>query len=347
VAKADLAMRQLAYSVTGKSQLRLSTSVHLFKTLVRPVLEYGAGVWGAMCSKAGLRKLERVQEQFGRKLLHLHHRSSRVFLRSELGLESIKERVQLATLRFYGRLTEMPEEKRLAGFLFRRRCEQVEAGGGKLSWCKTAKRLLKSLGQEEVWQAEAMPEDWRRTVKERLCAKFKSESKAEMKSKPLLGLYSQLGPPTVGGWLDCAVRHPGAALREKLRSGWLPLMDAIGESKEWPSDKRKCRICGTGAVETAEHFAAVCPFNGQERANCLARIEALLGDKATPPLRQAIADADVALFLGDRWLRGLPKEMAKAVDRTVCNFLKVAWWRRTPRWLPFCHDNDEWNPKAD
>ena len=108
-------------------------------------------------------------------------------------------------------------------------------------------------------------------------AEFEQRDSLEMKEKPLLALYQRLGPPTVKGWLDKAVKHPGAALRVQLRSGWLPLMDAIGESKRLPREERKCRLCGTGAVETAEHFAAECPFNGPERAECLKRLRTLLG----------------------------------------------------------------------
>jgi hypothetical protein len=50
--KAKLAMFQLLHSVRGSRPLQLKTSLHLFKTLVRPVMGYADGVWGAMCSSA-------------------------------------------------------------------------------------------------------------------------------------------------------------------------------------------------------------------------------------------------------------------------------------------------------
>jgi hypothetical protein len=343
-------VRQLAYCVSGRSQLRLTTSVHLFKTLVRPMLEYGAAVWGPMCSKEELKQLERVQEQFGRRLLHLHPWANREFVRRELGLESLEQRIKMATLRYYVKLTEMPDT-RLAGFIFRKRCEQLDhaprgAEIRKWSWCSAAKGVLDALGCPEIWR-KPLPADWSwKDLKASVRESFTSRSDAEMERRPLLELYRQLGPPTVAGWLDSAVQHPGAALRAKLRSGWVPLMDAIGESADMPREQRTCRLCGTGAVESAQHFAAECQFNGLERIDCLERIARLLGDSQSPRLRQAVEDADVSLFLGDRWLIGLPKELAKRVDTTVCDFLTVAWRRRKARWQTFCQDGDEWKPKA-
>ena len=345
--KADFAMRQLVHCVTGRSQLRLTTTAHLFKTLVRPVLEYGDAIWGAMCSKEELRSLNRVQEQFGRRVLGLNFRAHSVFVRRELGLESMEERVMLATLRFFGRLRAMPDT-RLAGFIFRQRCAEVNLKRAKLSWCRAAKEQLETVQLEDAWDLSSpLPDDWRKELNAAVRAEFERRDSLEMKAKPLLELYQRLGPPTVKGWLDKAVKHPGAALRVQLRSGWLPLMDAIGESKRLPREERKCRLCGTGAVETAEHFAAECPFNGPERAECLKRLRTLLGASASPQLRDTIAAGDVSLFLGDRWTVGLPEQLSKALDSTVCNFLHIAWRKREPQWQTLCDDGDPWKPKAD
>ena len=125
VGKAQLAMQQLIYSVSGRCPLQLATSVHLFKALV--VLEYGDAIWGAMCSKTRLRELESVQELFARRLLRVRSTVAGEFVRRELGLESMGERLLIAVLRFYGRLSKMPDS-RLAGFIFRPKLTRVELG---------------------------------------------------------------------------------------------------------------------------------------------------------------------------------------------------------------------------
>jgi hypothetical protein len=54
-------MQQLVYSVSGNASLQLDTCTHLFKTLVRPVMEYAGAIWGAMCSPSALQMLEQYR----------------------------------------------------------------------------------------------------------------------------------------------------------------------------------------------------------------------------------------------------------------------------------------------
>jgi hypothetical protein len=134
--KSTAAMQQLAYSVAGGSKpLWVSTAVHMFKTLVRPVLEYAGAIFGPLCSKAALASLERVQVRFGRRVLHLQKSIPGEYVRRELRLESISERLMTASLRFFGHLASM-DPKRLAGHVFRGRCDNVDAGYGRDSACR-------------------------------------------------------------------------------------------------------------------------------------------------------------------------------------------------------------------
>ena len=91
--KALDAMCALVQSVSGKHPLQLATSVHLFNTLVRPVYEYAAAIWGPMCSDTALTALEQVQERFARRLLRLPPHTAGEFVRGELQLQSTRERV--------------------------------------------------------------------------------------------------------------------------------------------------------------------------------------------------------------------------------------------------------------
>jgi Reverse transcriptase (RNA-dependent DNA polymerase) len=361
-AGAEQAMRQLAFCVTGKSQLRLTTAVHLFKSLVRPRLEYADAVWGAMCSKSALQRLERVQVRFGRRLLHVHSHTAAEYVRAELGLESMRERVSVATLRFFGRLAAMPES-RLAGFIFRHRCAEVDEERGSLSWCKRAKEELEAIDREDVWDAREVPPiadepeeeqslakrltNWRSTVRTEVHRRFEELSQNEIKKLSSLTLFGHLGPAKLKGWLDFAVRHPGARLRLKLRCGAAPLMEQVGACAQpkVPREERKCRLCDSGAVETASHFAAECAQFAAERAECLRRVRAVVGPRSSAELRQAMARADAELFLGDRLLRQLPQQVALDVNATICNFLHVAWRKRQPLWREFCQDNNDWKLK--
>src|SRR3954468_9920254 len=83
-----------------------------------------------------------------RRVLHLQQAIPGTYVRRELGLESFEERGVAATLRYFGKLCCMGRD-RLAGALFRMRCNTVDAtdiGGGEFSWCYTAKASLVRCG---------------------------------------------------------------------------------------------------------------------------------------------------------------------------------------------------------
>src|SRR3954447_9636167 len=82
------------------------TSIHLFQTLVRPVMEYGDSIWAAMASNTALNELESLQCSFGRSILRCPGAAGE-FVRSELGLCTVRERVHTAAMRFFGKLCNM------------------------------------------------------------------------------------------------------------------------------------------------------------------------------------------------------------------------------------------------
>jgi hypothetical protein len=317
-----------------------------------------------MCSKSALQALERVQVRFGRRLLHVHSHTAAEYVRAELALESMRERVSVATLRFFGRLAGMPQS-RLAGFIFRQRCAEVDAERGKLSWCRRAKEELKAIDREDVWADKEVPfiaevpeeqqslaerlTNWRSSVRTEVHRRFEQISEQDMKEMSSLTLFRRLGPAKLKGWLDFAVRHPGARLRLKLRGGAAPLMERVGAcaKPQVPREERKCRLCDSGQVETASHFVSECAQFAAERAECLRRVRAAVGRRSSAELRQAMARADAELFLGDRLLRQLPQHVALDVNATICNFLHVAWRKRQPLWREFCQDNNDWKLKSD
>ena len=58
--------------------------------------------------------------------------------------------------------------------------------------------------------------------------------------------------------------------------------------------------------------------------------------------RNFLDNAEVGLLLSDSLLRQLPNEVAWRADAIICDFLLVAWRKRSPIWQIFCKDGDEW-----
>lgn len=340
--KATMAMQQLAYSVSGRSPLHVATALQLFKTLVRPVLEYAVGIWGQLCTDQSKKLLERVQVQFGRRLLQLQRCIPGTYVRRELGLQSLEERGVAATLKYYGTLCAM-DQSRLASKIFRYRCNNVEhTDHGLYSWCSAAKQALLDCGLRAAWRDRSVDsEEWPKTVKKAVRARFQEVEVQKTQDRPQLGLFHRLGPCMQKMWLERPLNHPGAALRFRLRCGGAPLMETVGAKK----GDTVCRMCQQGQLENAEHFACRCSKYDDQRQECLRRITQLTAGVNAPLLRKAVAEQDVALFLGDSKLSELPPKLRAKVDMVVCNYLKVAWLSRQTVWRGLCVEGSDWRLK--
>src|SRR4051812_28826498 len=130
---------------------------------------------------------------------------------------------------------------------------------------------------------------------------------ARMAPRENMQLFSRLGAPSVKGWLNQTVDHPGAALRFKLRCSGAPLMAVVGGNYRMPMQERTCRMCKEQCVEDAEHFVSKCGFYAVERRECLRRLDVAISGEYSPVFRQAMEDNDVDLFLGELLLN-LPEQ---------------------------------------
>jgi hypothetical protein len=106
-----------------------------------------------------------------------------------------------------------------------------------------------------------------------------------------------------------------------------------------------CRMCASGEVENAEHFACRCSYFDAERQECLSRVRVLADGVHAPELQNSIAQRSVALLLGDTELGELPLQKQKEVDIAICDFLKVAWKKRRVAWRQHCVEGSEWRLK--
>ena len=339
---ARMQMLSVWHAVRGRAPLHIATAVHLFKTQVRPIMEYAESLWGCLCSNRYLTQLDRLQITYGRLVLRLPRQVANEYILRELHLEPMRERAEKAQLNFFGRLAAMGPQ-RLAGHIFRQRCDEVDQGAAGHSWCNYVKPLLLGVPSLRVaWETRSKPVNWKGLVNVACRAKALTLSDHQLNLKSSLALFKRLRPMSQQN-LRVSLRHPGVALRFKLRANTTYLMDMVCARyhKDVDAHNRWCLLCDAKEVENAEHFVSHCVAFEAERAICLGSINSVLGTIAAPRLRQAMQTADPALFLGDK-LQELPLDVRHHVDRIICNYLMVAWRQRDKLWLPRCLDNNPW-----
>ena len=338
-------VHQLLHAACGKRPLKLKTAVHLFKTLVRPVMEYGDAIWAGMASKTALDDLERIQCKFGRAILRCPGAAAE-FVRSELGLATMRSRVNCASMRFFGKLCSM-SRSRLTAKIFRLRCRQVDDGHGLNSWCLGMKRMLQDYGLGRAWQNRLVTDTWKSDSAAAVQQREREISAVEVKKMSSLRDYPQLKPSHgLEQWMERTLRHPGVRIRLQLRSDTAPLMDRVGARAKIPKNMRVCLLCGSNAVEDVRHFICVCPRYAELRQQSLDRLQQLVTGTASSELRDALQvrdnDSLMKLFLGSAILKGLPSDIRVKADGIMLNGLKLAWRKRELIWKIVCKDNDPW-----
>jgi hypothetical protein len=337
--------------------------------LARPILEYGDALWSVCLSEANLKVLEDVQTRFARRLLTVSRHAPAVFVRSELGIQSMKSRGLHAGLKFFGKLVRMLRlsPNRLAAFIFRLRCDQVDGLDyddfdssthrlGHYSWCRSMKEWLEANGCTDHWRHRFVPQNWGAVAKSLVNRHEVQLVNREFAAKTTLQLYQSL--PRSGApekWMDRSLNHPGVRIKVLMRSNCAPVYERVGARRAYgiPRQARICKFCGLNAVESVAHVVSTCPCYDDLRRTCLQRLDDYLkNENVSEELAAKLADRSepglTMLFLGDVF-RGLPTAVYNKAHGILVNFLMLLWRRRVPLWARFCSPDKEWqlrNPPA-
>ena len=266
------------------------------------------------------------------------------YLRAELGLWPVQLRVLQSTLLLFGQLKVMPAS-RLAAHVFRNRCAEVQSGDaqlGKYSWCVVAKQALEAEGFGQFW-LQPLPRRWPALVKRHCKVKLKSSTRAEVHAHHSLELLNRVSSFSgVEDWLKIEVRHPGRALKVRLRAGALPLMVHVGVANNLKDRSlRQCVMCRTGEVETEAHFVADCPYYQDLRERCLVRLQGLFdaAGESQPRL-------DFLELIAGSGSSKLPASVRVKAEKCAWDFLRLAWRRRDLIWQRVCLDGNPWRLPA-
>ncbi len=86
-------------------QLLPSMAVHLYNTLLVPIMEYGSEVW---YNRSAVLKLERFERKFFRRNLHVRQQTPNLAVYGEYGIYPLEVRLQGNVIKFLHRLENMP-----------------------------------------------------------------------------------------------------------------------------------------------------------------------------------------------------------------------------------------------
>ena len=243
-----------------------------WEMLVRPVIEYGAEIWGEKIWREG----ESLQMEMGRKILGISKMTTKEVIQGELGLGKLSSRRIILRLRFWVKIINMKED-RLIKKVYRKRREDFLVGEkkDKKNWCYWTWKFLKELHLEHLWESEGseVGRNVNKLVKQLVRRKDEDDWREAMKTKRKLRLYRRLKDRLV---LERYVIEFDRSRRRQLtmlRGGTNYLRIERGRWVGEREHERVCNVCMCDEVEDERHFLLACQMYVRERVEMFERIK--------------------------------------------------------------------------
>jgi Reverse transcriptase (RNA-dependent DNA polymerase) len=221
---------------------------HLFGALVKPVILYGAQVWGAGVSKSGWQEIEKIQKLFLEMELGVRSQTPYALTLAEAGLLPLEAEALFQALKYILRVREL-EGDRLPFQALR----SSAAKGWYADVC--------------IWaQAWDFPEhQWPTDPKKlRLALEQKVVHKCWQEPSPRLQYYMRdVNPMCSYGEQEYLSRDISVQLRHIIACYRLSSHHLEVEQGRWKGIERKnrvCRLCDNSSIENEYHVFIACKF---------------------------------------------------------------------------------------
>ena len=347
--KAKRASKDLAWKCGQEAGLLPRTAAALWKSIVRPVLEYAAELWAGDIPTKLIDRAEKIQTNYAKSILGLVGCQSvpHDFLRAELGMEKLTSRWEKLRLGYWRRLHMANFNTTLRSMVSLRKW-QVDWAPSTFDngWMGKTKAMLEKADLSEDWRdpslcCKLLKEEWKDkvydSVEERETrntitrlvkmtsnhasryVRSKRWDKVEEEFARSSGEIGRRGALVPEPYLDDRKEPVGRRLKLMCRAGCLPVMKRVVREAGLPPWQGTCRMCSSGEVEDIEHMVMHCAAHARHRNKLLERVS----------FDPAVSQSDrLDVLLGKS--TGVAKTDAE-IDAAVKRFLKKAW--RGRKWL--------------
>ena len=347
IAKARRSSENLAWMCRREIGLLPRSAAFIWKTVVRPVLEYGAELWAGDIDQKWASKAEKIQVDFARTVLGLQGCQSIPddFLRCELGLEKISCRWEKLRLGYWRRLHTHQPPATLQALVSLRRW-QVNWAPPQFNngWMGKTESILRSADLHHHWSNPSLSTDmpkraWKDAVYDsvegretvaiidRLSSLTSAHAVRYARSKHwgmvdkdhacMQGEIGRRGMLVPEAYLDDRDEPVGRRLKLMCRAGCLPVLKRAVREANLPTEAATCRMCTSNQIEDMDHLMLDCPAYDVPRAKMWQSVPNELSHLPRPD--------KIDLLLGKSMG---PSELDDKVDIAVKRFLKKAWRAR-------------------
>ena len=253
-------LNQYLYKFTDLSPKHI---LDLFDKLIRPILCYGAQVWGF----SNLVQQERIHLQFCKKLLGVKKSTQNDFVYGELGRVSLKNDIFIMIINYWFKILESEPIKYIK-YAYNLMRTSVENKPDCVNWASKLRDLLSNLGFYEVWlnQGVGNKNMFLAEFKQRLNDNFIQNWNSRLEESSRANFYTLFSNFDHQLYLETIKITKFRIALCKLRLSSHRLEIEVGrwaKPNRTPLDQRKCRICNI--VEDEFHFHLECELYKQIR----------------------------------------------------------------------------------
>ena len=250
--------------------LMFEAANNFWGTMIRPIMEYGAEVWGRMAWP----EAETAQNLMGTNLLGVSSKTTLEAVRGELGWWTMKARRDVCILRFWGKIISGNKSSLVSKVYHQRR---LELKTSQRCWCGYVRTLLSDLHLDAVWKDQVVPNDWNKVAMKAVHQREITRWLRNLDIKPKLRLYRRLKrDPAQEQYLTYMPLRQRKYLT-MIRSGTSTLRIETGRWAREPVEQRTCRICATDRVEDEHHVVLDCPAYNADRESLFHQLQEKTG----------------------------------------------------------------------
>ena len=219
-----------------------TTFKKLFESGVKPITEYGSGVWGYARAK----ECEIIQNRAMRYFLGVHRFAPIAGMIGDLGwIRPYLERY-VCILRLWNRLIAMHDD-RITKKIFQWALDAQNV------WVTEIRQIFNSLHLDADFDS-LLPCDID-SVKLKMIDLAREAWEHEILAKPKLRTYRTFKATFASeNYVIKNISRRKLSLLCQLRIGILPLRIETGRFRNFPVEERVCEICGNGDIEDEKHF---------------------------------------------------------------------------------------------
>jgi hypothetical protein len=269
IAKQVTQAKRAMYSMVGKARklgLPIDIQLHLFDTLILPILLYGCEVWGS----SKLAMIKTVQIGFYKQLLRLNKSTASCIVHGEIGTTDIEYIVKGRMLNFWARIVQGKQSK-ISHLVYNILLSQYESGEFKSVWLSEIHSNLNSLGLTNIWIQQnpvdilwfkhtikqlindSVHQNWRSALEDSGWCRCYKVMKTELKLEPYLTILKP--------------KHAIPLSRFRASNHRLPIVTGRFEGKS--VSNRTCELCRQNQIGHELHYLFSCPFFKEDRENYL------------------------------------------------------------------------------